>query len=80
MKKVIFTALVAAVAIGGAFQGNANSKTLLTPSGPFNASAPCPNNNVICSTNSGPQCLVRGVAQFTTGPTGNCTKALSRIN
>lgn len=76
MKKIIFSALVAIVAVGGALAGNASTPNAI-PAKPQGQAGGC-DRNVNCFVNSdGPACEINGIT-FTGGP-GTCNLRLSTI-
>ncbi|SDL16221.1 hypothetical protein SAMN04487898_115157 [Pedobacter sp. ok626] len=77
MKKLFFTALVAVVAIGGAFAGQSTSAVL--DAGPLNITDA---NNCseakLCSPVPGTPCVIEGIQYYQHDQEeGNCTRFLS---
>lgn len=84
MKRIIFSALVAIVAVGGAFAGNVSTSRFIEPvtgaSGTtINQPNPtCTNLLTPCNRISGATCLVSGTVQFAPNQAGLCVVELFR--
>ncbi|WP_316817990.1 hypothetical protein [Pedobacter nyackensis] len=79
MKKLFFTALVAAVAIGGAYATNSTSDKLVILAKPAGSAGPCNTTVVPCNTASGPACTINDITYARQNPvTGLCTIPLFR--
>ncbi|SDL44356.1 hypothetical protein SAMN05421820_101458 [Pedobacter steynii] len=77
MKKLFFTALVAAVAIGGAYAGHANTSKFAVPAKIQGTPGPC-NTSVKCFPSAtAPLCTISGVTYTGTSPDGTCSLRLA---
>ena len=82
MKKVIFSALIVAAAVGGTLVSNASSKKLLIPNtGPLNAPTSSCTNQVDCQTTQTPfPCKLNTVPQYQNDTTeGKCIIPLYQL-